>query len=328
MEQVISDRLPFRPRLIYMGTPDFAVPALKSLVNAGYEVAAVITQPDKPKGRGLTLASCPVKETAITYGLNVMQPDNVNEHGFIKRLKDIKPDLFIVAAFGQLLGQELLAIPRFGAINIHASILPLYRGAAPIQWAIMDNRPVTGITLMRMTKGLDKGPVLYVHELPINENETAGALFDRLAAVSGDVIVRFLKESAGKEITGIPQDDSFSSYASKITKEMAKIDWTNGAVKIASLIKAMDPFPGATTNMNGKIVKLFSPIVIDKTIKSEKPGRIIVDDPNRFIVETGEGIIEIGEIQLPGKNRMAVKAFLTGNRIDKETMLITFQDKT
>lgn len=322
MGQVISNKLPERPKIVYMGTPDFAVPALKSLVNAGYEIKAVITQPDKPKGRGLMLSSCPVKETAISYGLNVMQPDNVNDHGFIEGLRLIKPDLFIVAAFGQLLGQELLAVPGFGAINIHASLLPLYRGAAPIQWAILDNRPVTGITLMKMTKGLDKGPVLYMHEVAIKENETAGELFDRLAEISGDVIVRFLKEFAGKEISGTPQDDRLSSYASKITKEMAKIIWTESAIKIASLIKAMDPFPGATTSMNGKIIKLFSPIVIDRTNRSEKPGRIITDDPKRFMVETGEGIIEIGEIQLPGKNRMPVKAFLQGNRIEKETILL------
>jgi methionyl-tRNA formyltransferase len=322
MEQVISDKLPERPRLIYMGTPDFAVPALKSLVKAGYEIPAVITQPDKPKGRGLTLSCCQVKETALLHNLNVMQPDNVNDPEFIKKLKDMSPDLFIVAAFGQLLGQELLTIPWFGAINIHASLLPLYRGAAPIQWAILDNRTVTGITLMKMTRGLDKGPVLYRHEIPIKEHETAGELFDRLAKVSGDVIVKFLKESAGKEIKGVPQDDALSSYASKITKEMAKIDWTNSAVKIASLIKAMDPFPGATTTMNGKIVKFFSPIVIDKINRSGKPGRIIMDDPDRFMVETGEGILEAGEIQLPGKNRMPVKAFLQGNRIEKETILL------
>jgi methionyl-tRNA formyltransferase len=321
MEQVISDKLPERPRLIYMGTPDFAVPALLSLVKAGYEIKAVITQPDKPKGRGLTLSCCQVKEIALLQGLNVMQPDNVNDHGFIEGLRLLKPDLFIVAAFGQLLGQELLSIPRLGAINIHASLLPLYRGAAPIQWAILDNRPVTGITLMKMTKGLDKGPVLYRYETPIKEYETAGQLFDRLASISGDVIVRFLKESAGKELTGTPQDDGLSTYASKITKEMAKIDWTRDAVKIAALIRAMDPFPGATTNMNGKIVKLFSPVVIDKTNRSGKPGRIIIDDPNRFIVEAGEGIIEIGEIQLPGKSRMPVKAFLQGNRLEKETLL-------
>lgn len=322
MEQDNLNKLPERPKIIYVGTPDFAVPALKSLVNTGYDIKSVITQPDKPKGRGLTLSSCPVKETALQCGLNVMQPDNVNDPAFIEGLRRIKPDLFIVAAFGQLLGQELLAVPRLGAINIHASLLPLYRGAAPIQWAILDNRPVTGITLMKMTKGLDKGPILYMHELEIYEHETAGGLFDRLAAVSGDVIVRFLKESAGKEITGTPQDDAISSYASKITKEMARIDWTNSALNIAALIRAMDPFPGATTVMNGKNIKLFSPIVIDKTNKSGEPGRIITDDPNRFIVEAEEGIIEIGEIQLPGKNRMAVKPFLQGNRIEKDTILL------
>ncbi|NLD37513.1 MAG: methionyl-tRNA formyltransferase [Desulfatiglans sp.] len=322
MGQVISNKLPERPKIIYMGTPDFAVPALKSLVNAGYDIEAVITQPDKPKGRGLTLSPCPVNESAISYGLNVMQPSNVNDHGFIEGLRLIKPDLFIVAAFGQLLRQELLAIPKFGAINIHASLLPLYRGAAPIQWAILDNRSKTGITLMKMTKGLDKGPVLYMHELAIKEYETAGQLFDRLAAISGDVIVRFLRETAGKEITGTSQDDALSSYASKITKEMARIDWTRDAVKIAALIRAMDPFPGATTVMNGKNIKLFTPVVIDKTTRSTNPGKIITDDPNRFMVETGEGIIEIGEIQPPNKKRMTVKAFVQGNRIEKETMLL------
>ncbi len=227
-----------------MGTPDFAVPALKNLIEKGHNITAVVTQPDRPRGRGRCVSSCPVKETALEHNLKVLQPENVNDRAFIDELRSMKPDLFIVAAFGQILDKDVLSIPKYGALNIHASILPRYRGAAPIQWAILDNEPVTGVTIMKMEKGLDRGPILYVEETPIKEHETAGQLFDRLAELSGDVIIRFLKESAEKAPVEVLQDDTRATYASKITREMTEIHWGLDAVKISSLIRAMDSFPG------------------------------------------------------------------------------------
>jgi methionyl-tRNA formyltransferase len=304
-----------------MGTPDFAVPALKNLLKEGYNISAVVTQPDRPKGRGRSLAFSPVKEAALAHGLAILQPENVNNRSFIDKLSAMSPDLFIVAAFGQLLSKDVLAVPRYCAVNIHASLLPRYRGAAPIQWAILDNEPVTGITLMKMAKGLDKGPVLMKEEVTIREYETTGQLFDRLADISGDVIVKFLRESAGRILDAEPQDDAYAIYASKITKKMAEINWNTDAVRIASLIRAMDPSPGATTNFGSKKIKLFSPVVIEEEYISKKPGTVTVDNTGRFIVEAGRGKIEIGEIQLPGKKRISTSDFLRGNKIEKNTVL-------
>ena len=321
MEQSPDYRFPDNPNIIYMGTPDFAVPALKNILKEGYNILAVVTQPDRPKGRGRGLACSPVKKAAQEHGLKILQPLKINDRDIIVELGEMNPDLFIVAAFGQILNQDVLAIPKFGSVNIHASLLPKYRGAAPIQWAILDNEPVTGITLMQMEQGLDKGPVLMKEEVLIKEHETAGQLFDRLAEISGGAIVRFLRESAGEELAGKPQDDEKATYASKITKEMAEINWDKEATRIASLIKAMDPSPGATTNLGDKKIKLFSPVVIDTDFTSNKPGTVIVDSIGRFIVETGKGKIEIGEIQFPGKNRISISDFLRGNRVEKGTVL-------
>lgn len=321
MEQLTGYMLPHKLRIVYMGTPDFAVPALNSLINKGYDVLAVVTQPDRPRGRGRSVSCCPVKETALEHNLKILQPEDINEQSFVDELQGMNPDLFIVAAFGQILNNDLLSIPKCCAINIHASLLPRYRGAAPIQWAILNNDKATGITLMKMSKGLDKGPVLLKEETPIKENETTGQLFERLSEISGDVIVRFLKDLAGKELNAVPQDDASASYASKITKKMAEIDWQKDASIVASQIRAMDPSPGATTIMNGKKIKLFSPLIVNYEVTSKKPGMVIADDNNSFLVETGKGLLAIGEIQLPGKKRISTKDFLRGNTIEKNTLL-------
>ena len=321
MKQSPDYRFPHNPNIIYMGTPDFAVPALKSLIREDFNVTAVVTQPDRPKGRGRSPSFSPIKETALEHNLKILQPEDVNDQSSIDMLKAMSPDLFIVSAFGQILHQAVLAIPKYGAVNIHASLLPKYRGAAPIQWAILNNEPVTGITLMKMTRGLDKGPILLKEEVHIKDHETAGQLFFRLAEISGDVVIRFLKESAGKEVVEVPQDDTKASYASKITKDMADIDWNKDALKIASLIRAMDPLPGATTNLGNKRIKLFSPLLTDSEFISKKPGIVIVDESGRFIVETGKGKIEINEIQFPGKKRISTADFLRGNRIENDTVL-------
>ena len=321
MIQSTDCMFPDNPNIIYMGTPDFAVPALKSLVENGFNISAVVTQPDRPKGRGRSVAFSPVKEAALEYNLKILQPEDVNDSEFVETIKSLNPDLFIVAAFGQILHKTVLAVPRFGAVNIHASLLPKYRGAAPIQWAILDNEPVTGITLMKMARGLDKGPILLKEEVAIKEYETSGQLFDRLSEFSGNVVIKFLKESAGKELIMEPQDDSQSTYAQKITKEMAEIDWSENVVKISSLIRAMDPFPGATTILENKKIKLFSPEIADRVSVSDKPGRIVVEDKKRLLIETGKGIIELKEIQLPGKKRIKMPDFLRGYKIAPDTIL-------
>jgi methionyl-tRNA formyltransferase len=321
MTQSHSDLFPENPSIIYMGTPEFSVPPLKALLKEGYNVDAVVTQPDRRKGRGKKISFSPLKEVALENNLKVIQSEKIDDKLFIDKLKALRPDIFIVTAFGQILNTELLSIPGHGAVNIHASLLPKYRGAAPIQWAILNNDRVTGITIMKMVRGLDSGPVLLKEEVPIEENETAGKLFERLSRLSGDVIIKFLRNYAGKTLEGHPQDDGAASYTPKITKEMAVISWEANALKVSSHIRAMDPQPGASTTMDNKNIKLFSPRVSDTLSSSNTPGKVIIEEGSRLLVATGEGIVEMGEIQLPGKKRMAIKDYLRGNTVNPGTIL-------
>lgn len=321
MSQSHSDLFPENPNIIFMGTPDFSVPPLKALLKEGYNVTAVVTQPDRQRGRGKKISFSPVKETALDNNLKVIQRENISDREFIDELSSYKPDIFIVTAFGQILSSELLSVPGYGAVNIHASLLPKYRGAAPIQWAILNNDPVTGITIMKMARGLDAGPILMKEEVPIGENETSGQLFDRLSDLSGDVILKFLRNSAGKILKEEKQEDSRVSYAPKITKGMAVIKWEEEAPKVSSHIRAMDPVPGASTLLSDKKIKLFSPRVLENLSSSGMPGKVIIDEERRLIVETGKGRIEAGEIQLPGKKRMTIKDYLRGNNIRPDTVL-------
>lgn len=316
-----SGLFPENPAIIYMGTPDFSVPALRALIDKGYSIPAVVTQPDRKRGRGKKISFSPVKTLALEKGLNVLQPDRISDSYLIDKLKAYNPDLFIVTAFGQILSPELLSVPLYGAVNIHASLLPRYRGAAPIQWAILNNDSVTGITIMKMDKGLDTGPMLYKEEVPIKKNETTGQLFDRLSDMSGDIIIRFLKDAAEGTITPEPQDNAKASYAKKITRETAVINWHREAVYVASHIRAMDPFPGASTILDDKQVKLFSPGKIFSPGSTDTPGRVTIDDDLRFLVKTGCGTLDIGEIQVPGKKRIPVKDFLRGYSLKTDTIL-------
>jgi methionyl-tRNA formyltransferase len=321
MSQSHSDLFPENPNIIFMGTPGFSVPPLKDLIKEGYNITAVVTQPDRERGRGKKISFSPVKEVALDNNLEVIQAENIRDREFVEKLESFKPDIFIVTAFGQILNSELLTVPGFGAVNIHASLLPKYRGAAPIQWAILNNDTVTGITIMKMARGLDAGPILMKEEITIGENETSGQLFDRLSHLSGNVIVKFLKNSAGKMLKEEPQEERNASYTPKITKEMAVINWEAEAVKVSSHIRAMDPAPGASTLLGDKKIKLFSPDVRDNLPSHDEPGKVYIDEENHFIVETGRGKIEIGEIQFPGKKRMAIKDYLRGNEIKTDTVL-------
>ncbi|MBN1106857.1 MAG: methionyl-tRNA formyltransferase, partial [Deltaproteobacteria bacterium] len=241
MKQDSGDRLPTEPGILFMGTPDFAVPSLEALVSNGYAVRAVVTQPDRPKGRGKRLASCPVKIFALEHGLEVLQPEKASDPLFCEIVRKKSPDFIIVVAFGQLLRKRLLDIPPWGVINIHGSLLPAYRGAAPIQWALLNNETRTGLTVMRMDEGLDTGPILYQEEVSIGEEETAGHLRDRLAHLAGELMVRSLRHMAENGIQERPQDHSLATYAPKIVKGMRLVDWSRSAAQVSARIRAMDP---------------------------------------------------------------------------------------
>ena len=313
--------LPDRPRLIFMGTPEFAVPTLRALIDHGHEVVCVVTQPDRPKGRGKRLAASPVKALAKEVGIEVLQPEKASEEGFCELIKRREPDLIIVVAFGQILRKRLLAIPKWGVINVHASLLPRYRGAAPIQRAILNNETRTGLTIMRMDEGLDTGPILFQEEVPILENETAGHLHDRLAERAGDLMVRSLEHMARNPITEKVQDDSAATYAAKIEKSLCRINWNESAVRISALIRGLDPKPGAYTVLEGREVKLFSSRVVDSTGKEGVPGRVAGDRGGELVIETGEGRVGIGEIQYPGKKRLPADDFLRGYALPEGTRL-------
>lgn len=314
-------RLPSRPKLIFMGTPEFALPTLKALIDAGHDIMAVVTQPDRPKGRGKKVTETPVKRLALEHNLEVLQPEKASDPDFCALIQKKDPDVIIVVAFGQILRKNLLDIPRWGVINVHGSLLPKYRGAAPIQRAVLNNESLTGLTVMHMDEGMDTGPILYQEEVPIFPDETSGQLHDRLALKSGELMVRSLRLMAENPIVEIPQDDGEATYAPKIEKDTGRIDWTERAGRISALIRALDPRPGAYTALDDKEIKLFSARVSDEEPGDRVPGRVILPKPGVFHVETGQGVVEIGEIQYPGKRKLPVADFLRGFSLPEGTLL-------
>ncbi|MBW2029964.1 MAG: methionyl-tRNA formyltransferase [Deltaproteobacteria bacterium] len=307
-----QEEFPARPKLMLMGTPEFALPALQSLLTHGHEIVSVVTQPDRPKGRGKKPAPPPVKLLAAEKGLEVLQPERVSDRDFCNLVRAKAPDMIIVIAFGQILKRPLLEIPKWGVINIHASLLPKYRGAAPIQASILNNDPKTGLTVMRMDEGLDTGPILYQEEVAIMPDETAGHLHDRLAQRAGDVVIRFLKLMGEGKVVERPQDHTKATYAPKIDRRLSLIDWERDAARISALIRALDPRPGAITTWEGKEMKLFSSRVADEGLSRGAPGEVLGQGKEGIIVSAGRGAVEVREIQLPGKKRLDVETFLRG----------------
>lgn len=300
-------------RIVFMGTPDFSVPALKALVEAGHEVTAVVTQPDKPKGRGKAVQLTPVKEQALAYGIPVYQPKRVREPEFIEIMKEQRPDVIVVVAFGQIIPQAILDIPRYGCVNIHASLLPKYRGAAPIQWAVIDGEEKTGITTMKMDAGLDTGDMLEQEEVAITQEETGGSLHDKLCQVGGRLIVSTLRGLEEGTITPRPQPETGSCYASRLTKELGDIDWSRDAASIERLIRGLNPWPSAYTMLGGKTLKLWAAQVMGEDgFEAAACGQVVVCDRHTLAVKTGKGLLSIRELQLEGKKRMDVEAFLRG----------------
>lgn len=305
-------------RIIFMGTPDFSVPTLEALVSGGHEVIAAVTQPDKPKGRGKAVLMTPVKEKALELSIPVYQPAKVREPEFVGLLKEMAPDVIVVVAFGQILPKDILELPKYGCVNVHASLLPKYRGAAPIQWAVIDGEPVSGVTTMLMDEGLDTGDMLEVKEIPLDEKETGGSLFDKLSRLGGELILSTLEKLENGTIVRTPQGESGTGYAKMLKKSMGEIDWSMDAVRIERLIRGLNPWPSAYTFLNGKTLKIWSADVIKEPVTGN-PGRVRTAKDS-LLVETGDGFLSILELQLEGKKRMDTAAFLRGFSIEDGTV--------
>lgn len=304
-------------KIIYMGTPDFAVAPLEAILKAGHEVTAVVTQPDRQKGRGREVQYSPVKECALSYGIPVLQPLKIKEKDAVEELRKYPADIFVVAAFGQLLSEEILNMPRLGCINIHASLLPAYRGAAPIQWCVINGEEKTGVTIMQMAKGMDTGDILLQKEVVLDEKETGGSLFDRLMETGAELIVEALQRIENGEITPVSQREELATYAGKITKDMGNIDFTKAAVTIERLIRGLNPWPSAFTHYKGKILKIWEADVVSECANAENPvpGTVIAMDKESFTLATGEGALRIRSLQPEGKKRMSCAEFMRGYEI-------------
>lgn len=298
-------------KIIFMGTPDFAAGSLQKLLESEHQVVAVVTQPDKPKGRGGTMQSPPVKEAAKQAGVMVCQPVRVRNPEFLKVLQDLEADVVVVVAFGQILPPEILSMKRYGCINVHASLLPKYRGAAPIQWAVINGETESGVTTMQMDAGLDTGDMLLKAVVPLSAKETAGSLFVKLKEAGAELLLKTLDGLASGTITPQKQGETPTAYAKMLKKEMGLIDWTKDAVVIERLIRGLNPWPSAYTKLDGKTLKIWAADVIPKE-SGKAPGSIIEAAKDRILVQTGNGLLAIKNLQLEGKKRMDADAFLRG----------------
>lgn len=300
-------------KILFMGTPDFAAGALRAILAAGHEVTAVVTQPDKPKGRSGKLAASPVKETAQEHGISVLQPERIKRPEAVAELKKVEADVFVVAAYGQILSQEILDIPRFGSLNIHASLLPRYRGCSPIQHAILDGESETGITIMQMNAGLDTGDMLYHKSIPIAPDDTFETLHDKLMVLGGEAITEALPLLEAGKLIPEPQDDAKSCYAPMIDKAMGRLDFALDAAVLDRRIRGMTPWPGAYTFYKGKQLKVWkaSPDV-QTDGHSAAPGTIIEVTKQQVCIACGSGSLVVTELQLEGRKRMSAHDFLLG----------------
>ena len=309
-----------RLRIIFMGTPDFAVGTLEALVQAGYEVMLAVTQPDKPQGRKQVLVAPPVKEKALELGIPVFQPKRVREPESLRVLKDYEPELIVVAAFGQILPKELLDLPKYGCINVHASLLPKYRGAAPIQWAILNGDEVTGVTIQRMAVGIDTGDMIAKTELEIAPEDTGGTLFDRLAEAGARLCVETIPSIVDGTAVYTPQDESAATKVGMIKKQDGLIDFSRPAKAIECQVRGLNPWPSAYTSLAGKTLKIWTADVCGGG-NPKDAGKIAFIKKDCFGVQTGDGILVCREVQLEGKKRMPAEDFLRGNAIEAGTVL-------
>ncbi len=303
--------------VVFMGTPDFAVAALQALIDSDeYDVKLVISQPDKPQGRKQILTPPPVKELALQYNLDIYQPDSLKSDDAYEKIASINPDFIVVSAYGKILPQRILDIPEFGCVNLHGSLLPRYRGAAPIQWSVINGDKVTGVTTMLMNAGLDTGDILLISEKKIAENETAGEVFDALAALCPELLIRTLDGLYNGDIIPVKQDDDKATYVSVLSKDMSVINWRENANTIHNLVRGLNPWPVARTTFKGKILKIFTTSVCDKKFNGAC-GDVFVEDGNIYVVCADASCIRIDELQAEGAKRMTSADFLRGRSFDK-----------
>lgn len=303
-------------KVIFMGTPDFSVGTLEALAEAGHEVVLAVTQPDKPKGRGGKMQYTPVKEAALARDIPVYQPKKIREPECIEELKKYNADIMVVIAFGQILPKEILQMTPYGCINVHASLLPKYRGAAPIQWAVIDGEKVSGVTTMQMNEGLDTGDMILKTEIPLDPKETGGSLHDKLAEAGAKLCVETLQAIEDHTATFEKQGESPTEYARMLDKKLGNIDWNTSAVQIERLVRGLNSWPSAYTHWDKKVVKIWrAKAEADGTVKAE-PGTVLSVEKDSFTVQTGDGVLRVLELQIPGKKRMDTGAFLRGYTIE------------
>ena len=318
-------------KIVYMGTPEFAVLPLEKLAACGYEILAVVTQPDKQKGRGKVTSMSAVKEWAIAHGIEVFQPIKVRSQENVNQLRQYNADLFVVAAFGQILSKEILSIPKYGCINIHASLLPKYRGAAPIQWSIIDGEKQTGVTIMQMDEGIDTGDMLDQVVVEMDSTETAQTLHDKLSVAGADLIIKVLSNLENGGIQPIKQNNEQSCYAKMLDKTMGNIDWNQSSHSIECLVRGLNPWPSAYSYLDGKQIKIWEAKAIPEieltsgllatTVETEKKaGCVLQVMKDKLIIQCGEGVLEVTKIQTPGKKMMSVREYLAGNKLEQNTV--------
>ena len=303
-----------------MGTPDFAVPSLEALLTK-HEVVLVVTQPDKPKGRGKKMVPTPVKACALEHGIPVLQPEKVKEPEFVEQLRSYEPDLIAVTAFGQILSEPILEMPKYGCINVHGSLLPKYRGAAPMQWSIIDGEKVTGITTMYMAKGLDSGDMLLKAEVEITDEDTFATIHDKMAVTGANLLLDTLDQLEAGTLERIPQDHDAATYAPMITKETGHIDWSKNRQDIINLIRGLNPVPAAYTIYEEEVLKIFGAVISDVQVDGAANGEIVAVVKKGFVVKCGDGCLLITEVQARGGKRMMTDAYLRGHAM-KEGILL------
>ncbi len=313
-------------RAVFMGTPEFAATVLKSVLASKHEVIAVVTQPDKPKGRGHEMAFPPVKEVALEAGIPVLQPQRARDEDFIEELKAMSPDIILVAAYGKLLPKAILDMPRFGCINVHASLLPKYRGASPIQWAVLNGDEKSGVTIMHMAEEMDTGDIIMTEEVSLSETETAGSLHDKLAKIGGPLLITAMDALETGRAPRIRQNNEEATYVKMLDKTMGNMNFSQPAVVLERFIRGLNPWPTAYTKLDGKMLKIWRATVIPaeeigKEAKTFEPGTIVTVGKDSFDILTGEGALRVQELQLEGKRKMTAEEFLRGFKLEPGTML-------
>lgn len=306
-------------RIVFMGTPDFAVPSLQLLISGGYEVVAVVTQPDRPKGRKKTLTPPPVKEAALSFGIPVLQPERMRNPEAVAELAEYKPDLIVTAAYGQILPKAVLELPRLGCINVHGSLLPKYRGGAPIQRSIMNGEPETGVTIMYMAEGLDTGDMISRVALPILDEDTSGSMFEKLSLAGAKLLGETLPSIIEGTVQAVPQREEEATYAPNLSREDERIDWSKPARALFNQVRGLSPMAGAFTYLNGEVFKVRVCEPIEGRSGNAALGEVISADANGIVVQTGDGRLLLKEIQPAGKRVMAVSEWIKGARIEPGT---------